>query len=654
METTPVPPGLADILGNEQPNPERKLPIAEQPTADGMTAEDYVHHVTMLEQFSMRAVQPRRLEWDRSWNLYNMVNDFSTKAEWQSKNAIPKVNMTVRSAVFMVKRSLLGPVKSYTIDGYGEFGKIAAFYVDKLAQMHLDNAGYITSITDSLHAGMLASLMALKVYPRYEDAYDVKMDPRPQPTTSMVPNVTERMYKKLCIRIDPIDPYKLHLDPSGGNKYKIQEMDMDLYDLVELAKDPKNGYDKDEVNRIIESYKPQDQSDVTPPEAREGTLPDSKEPPSRKTVFLQEFWGEVWDRDNKLIGRRIMYVVANRKYLVKKPVKDLLTPGCGPDPFIIAPVVRKPFSVWHQGFVEVVSGLQLIMTELLNLMVDANFFASAKAFEIDIDMVHDPNEFVNGIYPGKVFKKRGGGFSQAPMIRDISIGNVSNQSLALYTAVQNEFDNGTGLSEFIQPASRSRSRTTATEVMEKSNAATSFMEEIAKTVEENVLEPLLNKVFHYIVEYQINFDDPHSMELFDPDDAMRFQLLMRNPAFRSAMHKAPLKFRARGLSTMVSRLRELDKIERFVGLALKTPDVAQRLDIDKVLKRYIEGLGWYPHDVLLEMQGKTEPRAPFMPASPTPGPGNMRPLLPGSTQLSNMASDGMSQVLGPIMANGGM
>lgn len=649
-----MPPGLVDILGNEQENTERKMPVAVQPIEGGMTAEDWVHHVTMLEQFSMRAVQPRRLEWDRSWNLYNMVHDFSTKAEWQSKNAIPKVNMTVRSAVFMVKRSLLGPVKSYMVDGYGEFGKMAAFYVDKLAQMHLENANYVTGITDSLHAGMLASLMVLKVYPRYEDAYDVKMDPRPQPMTSMSSHVKERLYKKLCVRVDPVDPYKIHLDPSGGNKYKIQEMEMDLYDLVDLASDPKNGFDKDVVDEICESFKPQDQSETTPPEFREGTLPDSKEPASRKTVFLQEFWGEVWDSNSKLIGRRITYTVANRKYLVKKPVKDLLPEGCGPDPFIITPIVRKPFSVWHQGFVEVVSGLQLIMTELLNLMVDANFFASAKAFEIDIDMVHDPNEFINGIYPGKTFKKRGGGFSQSPMIRDISIGNVSGQSLTLYNAIKSEFDNGTGLSEFLQPASASRSRTTATEVMEKSNASTSFMEEIAKTVEEGAIEPLLNKIFHYIVEYQINFDDPHSMELFEPDDAMRFSLMMRNPAFRSAMHKAPLKFRARGLSTMVARMRELDKIERFVALALKTPEVAKKLDIDKVLKRYIEGLGWYPHDVLLEMQNAPMERAPFMQSAPMTGPGNMRPLMPGAGQLSNMAENGASQILGPLMANGGM
>ncbi len=645
--------GLGDILGNEQKSTEKKMPVADQPTVEGMTAEDYVHHVTMLEQFSMRAVQPRRMEWDRSWNLYNMVNDFSTKSEWQSKNAIPKINMTVRSAVFMVKRSLMGPVKSFTVDGYGEFGKMAAYYVDKLAQQHLENANYVTGITDSLHAGMLSSLMVLKVYPRYEDAYDVRIDPRAQPMTSMASSVKERLYKKLNIRVDPVDPYKMHLDPSGGNKYKIQEMEMDLYDLVELAKDPKNGFDKAVVAEIHESFKPQDQSETTPPEQREGTLPDSKEPPSKQTVFLQEFWGDVWDRENNLIGRRITYTVANRKYLVKKPVKDLLPLACGPDPFIISPIVRKPFSVWHQGFVEVVSGLQIIMTELLNLMVDANFFASAKAFEIDIDMVHDPNEFINGIYPGKTFKKRGGGFSNTPMIRDISIGNVSGQSLSLYNAIQSEFDNGTGLSEFLQPASRSRSRTTATEVMEKSNASTSFMEEIGKTVEEGVIEPLLDKLFHYIVEYQINFDDPHTMDMFNPDDAMRFELMMRNPAFRSAMHKAPLKFKARGLSTMVARMRELDKVERFVGLAMKNPTIAAKLNIDKVLQRYVEGLGWYPHDVLAEMD-KAPDRAPLMQQQPIQGPGGMRPLMPSAPQLSGMAANGASQILGPIMANGGM
>lgn len=642
-----MPANVADILGLPQDRPkDEPVKVLKNPVpeSEGMTAQGYVDHLLLAETLSVRASEPRRREWDRSWNLYNNVYDFSTKAAWQSKNSVPRINMAVRTAVFMVKKALIGPLRTFHVDGYGEFGKLAACYIDKLVQHHLDDANFVTNITDSLHAGLLSSLMVLKVYPVYEDDTEVKLfDPRSMPVSSMNGPIITRKFKRLKMRIDPVDPYHIHLDPSGGNRYKIQDMTMDLYSFKKLAEQPGSGYDMEVVKQIIESYAPQTSTDgdKSQDELRAGQMPDTKEPPSRKTVVLKEYWGDIWDKQGQLIAENCTYVIANNKYLVKKPIKNKLPGG---DPYIVSPIVRKPFSVWHQGFVETVAGLQVMMTELLNLIIDANFFASAKAFEVDIDMVYDPNEFIDGIYPGKTFKKRGGGFSQSPMIREINIGNVAQQALPIYQALDREFGSGVGVNEFTMPGNRSSgSRTTATEVMAKDQSSSGFMEEVAKTIEEGVIVPLLDKVLHYMIEYQINFTDPYLTELLGADEAMKLEVLMGNPGFRMAMHKAPIKFRAKGLSTMVARFREFDKILMFGKTILQNPQTLQYIDMKKFLDKAVEAMGWYPTDILLDREIPKQAPMPQFPSMPLP---QMPIGAMGGDFLGQSASNGLSQVGG--------
>lgn len=609
---------LADVLGGST---EKKVPVKDHPQPDKpeLTAEEFVQHVKYMEMVSIRASEPIRRVWDRSWGLYNNSYDFAGKASWQSKNFIPRINMTVRSATFMVKKALLGPTKPFTIEGRGDFGKMIAYYADRIIMDHLEEAKYVTTVTDSLHAGLLSSLMVLKVYPVYVTEDSVYWtDPTPKPTLSVNSPIKTVQYKKLKIRIDAVDPYKVHLDPTGQKKYIIHDIDMDLYDLVEIAKDRSNGYDYDEVMKIQEDFTKACANDnpSNSSEYRAGQSEDASVQRRARTVFVQEYWGDIWTTDGRLVARNCVFAVANKKYLIRPPVINTLPDKQNPPPFIVSPVIRKPFSVWHQGFAEVVSGLQIMMTELMNLMLDANLFSSAKAFEVDIDQVFDPLEFAQGIAPGKTFKKRGGGFNTAPMIKEISIGQVAQQSLAIFSTLDKEFQNGVGLNEFAMASAPRGGRTTATEVLEKSQSATTFMEEIARTAEETLLEPLVDKIFHYIAEYQINFEDPSMLELFGAEEASKLAIFMRNPAFRRAMHSAPIKCKARGLSSSMGKLRDLEKLSTLSRMLQPYPELQQQIDPQKIMRKILESMGWYPQDVLADLGAMAPP--PPMQSAPLP------------------------------------
>lgn len=633
---------LSDVLGSE-----KKPPVVDKvdPTSADFTAEEYVKHVGYMEMISTRASEPIRRMWDRAWGLYNNSYDFSMKAQWQSKNYIPRINMTVRAATFMVKKALLGPAKTFAVQGIGDFGKMVAYYMDKITVHHLEEAKYVTNITDSLHAGMLSHLMVLKVYPVYVNEESVYFtDPTPKPVMNFLSPVEVRQYRRLKVRIDPCDPYNIHLDPTGQNKYVIHDITMDLYDLVELAKDKASGFDLAEVMKIQEDFtKSTTENPNAQPEYRSGQAPETSEQRRARTVLVQEYWGDVWTTDGKLVARNVQYTIANKKYLIKKPIYPKLPKGARP--FIIAPVIRKPFSVWHQGFAEVVAGLQIMMTELMNLTLDANLFSSAKAFELDVDQVYDPLEFIQGITPGKTFKKRGGGFNTAPMIREVQIGNVAPQALAIFQQLDREFQSGVGLNEFAAPSGRTGSRTTATEVIEKSQSASTFMEEIARTIEEGVFEPLLEMIFNYVTMYELNFNNPHMIELFGAEGASKLSVFMQNPAFRKAMQSAPVKFKAHGVSAMAGKMRELEKISMLSKILAPYPELQQRIDPDKILRKMMESMAWYPEDILKDLN----PNGPMLPV-----PASMAQQLPavptaGMGDFLGNAQNGMNQV--PALLN---
>lgn len=635
-----MPDNIADILGGKDTSiPVKKDVSKEFDEKVIFTAEEFVKHVGLMEMISSRASDPIRRLWDQAWGLYNNAYDWSDKAPWQAKNYIPRLNMSVRTATFMVKRSLLGPGKPYSIEGVGQFGKLVAYYLDKLVKQQLESAKYVTSITDSLHAAMLSHLMVLKVYPVHVTQDSVYFtDPTPKPTLNFDAPLKTKQYKRLKIRIDPVDPYHVHLDPTGQNKFIIHDITMDLYDLIDIARQDNSGYDIDEIKKIQEDFTAKANEDNSTQEARSGQDSSATDSRRSRTVFVQEYYGDVWSSDGRLVARKCLYAIANKKYLIRPPVVNKLPDPENPTPFVITPIIRKPFSVWHQGFGQVVGGLQVMMTELMNLMMDANLFSSAKAFEIDIDQVYDPLEFLQGIAPGKTFKKRGGGFATTPMIREISIGQVAQQSLAIYQALDREFQSGIGINEFTMPSARSSgSRTTATEVMEKSSSATTFMEDIANTLEEGSIEPLVSKVAHYIAEYMVEFDDPWTLEIFGQEDASRLAIWMRNPAFRRAIHTAPMTIRARGLSATMNKMRSLEKLATLSKILQPYPALLQRIDPAKILDKVIEAVGWYPQDILAEMAGPPVPVPPTM----------AMPQMPiGSLPAGFMenANNGMSQV----------
>ena len=624
-----------------------------QEATDGVVfSQDIVDVIKQLKQDSKRARLPRELEWNRSWNLYNNVYDFSRKAEWQSKSWIPRVNTSVRAGAFLLKRGLVGPKDFFVTTGNGEISELLAPTVHKLTKHYLERGNFVKNYMTALISGMLSSIVTLKVYPKMITEEDVTIDlKRGAPALPKAPingsniignllasdsRIIRRKRKRLIIRYDPISAYDLYPDPFNEGLYKIHETTMDFHLFKDLAL--KGHFDIDVVNLIHEDFINVEKRVSESAKAGQQFITGS--PDMRRRVQLDEFWGTLVDRRGNVLFRNAYAVMVNEKWMAVKPKPNPL--ATKKDPFISSPVIEKPFSTWHQGFVESVSGIQVALTELTNMILDGNFYSSIKAFELDIDQVYDPNEFHAGIYPGKVFKKRGGGFNTAPMIKDIQLGTFSPQNMDVFALLDREFQNGIGLNEFISPnLSGGRSRTTATEVLQKGEQSSNFFSEVAQVQEEGIINKVLERTYEYSLHYQRDFTDPAMAEILGAENAGRAQSMMDDPEIREYMLASPMKFRAGGLSEIANRAKELEKIMAFMALvgnmAKAVPQILQTVNIGALMKKAISALNWNEDDIL-------NVESPIPPPPPPGGGGGQGPT---PTITGGEASGG-----GPQAVNG--
>ncbi|MFA5936682.1 MAG: hypothetical protein WC822_02275 [Candidatus Paceibacterota bacterium] len=638
-----------------------------QVATDGTLNEDSVQTILSLRDASKSARRPRELEWNRAWNLYNNVYDFSKKAEWQSKNYVPRVNTAVRAAAYIIKKGLIGPRDFFSTVGIGEKSKLIAPTVQKMTRYYVDEGNFVNRYVTALMSGLLSSLVIMKVYPRFDDDGYNNMSggapamPRGAGAPSgnlaqiLAPSLSapRRVGRRLSIKYDPINAYDLYLDPKNEGMYKIHEMEMDLFRFKEMAaRSPY--FERDVVKALEEDFVKLDEEDRK--SAQSGQDPASSFPPEiRKRVRLSEFWGTMLDRQGNVLFKNAYALMVNDKYMVVKPRPNPLPNK--KDPFIIAPVIEKPFSVWHQGFVEGVAGLQVMMTDLINMVMDGNLYASIKAFELDIDQVYDPTQFQSGVIPGKLYKKRGGGFNTAPMIRDINLGNMNPQVMEVFLAMDREFQNGVGLNEFLLPQMRVRTgRVTATESLQKGQNSADFFSEIARMQEENVICPALEKTYEYALHYQRDFSDPMILELIGPEAAAKAQLMLADPESRKFLLEQPIKFKADGISAMAERMKNLEKVMAFINLignvAKAVPEVVQRVNVQNMLKMAVQALNWDENEVLNMQEAPVPPTSQGAASGAVMPKESLPPAMSGGPQPINAASGMAGAQSGPPTMGG--
>lgn len=582
---------------------------------------DIINISTEMFQEADNARKPVENIWNKVYDLYNNKYDFSKKEDWQSKNYVPKISNAVNAIVGFLKKAVISKREWFSTEALEKKYEEYEVSINNLIKYWLEKNKFVEIFGEGLIAGLLSNLIIFKVFWRNSEILNETVLPDKAYQTDIIKDkgkkenpfvkllmetsqqgITEEkilekdFYEVLAnsqkqdLRISIIDPYDFYIDPTGKNKYCIHRSYMDLSDLKNVASS--SGFDVEEINKISEDFKRQEaryKEDV-----RKGMNPSVSKPSYRKQIEILEFWGDLYDENGNILYQNCTWTVANDRYLIRKPTKNPFWHQ--KFPFVWGPLVKKPFSVYHKNYFEDSLGLAFALTELLNLMLDINSFATAKAFEIDLDILADPEDLVSGLYPAKVLKKRAGG-TNANLIKEVSLGTMSPQILRIYQEMDREYQNSARTTEFLLGKPSTRGRPTATEVTIKTQQSSAAIEEVASDVEENVLAPLLQMILVLCLQYQRNFDD---MRLFVLQEEIvdKIKILAALDEKEKKQIVNIFNFKVRGLSGIVSKQANLEKLLTFIKFIGDTPAV-EYIDFKKLMKKVLNNLELDEEDILL-------------------------------------------------------
>lgn len=520
--------------------------------------DSLIQYVLDSNQATLDAIRPIRDTWDQNWATYNNHFDFSEKLDYQSQNYLPKVKMAIRMMTAILKQSLIKADQFFKFKGLNEESEHLEKDIEDTLSRLLDQARFKQkTFGRGTFLGLLENLIVFKVYPR--------------PLT--VAPIHEAQDMEFVIT--PVSAYDFRIDITRRGRFVIHRTKMDFADYKKLAK--QGVYRKDTVVQLEADFSEIDED--WKEKNREGVL-DTPPPNQRREVELLEFWGDVDDEQGNRKLENITMTVANGKVLARAPMKNPYRHG--KPPFVWGPIFEKYGSTYHEGFTDGVLGIARMINENLNLTLDANTASSIKAFEVNLDFVHNPSSLKSGIYPGKTIQTRGVP-PGAQAVKEIQLGEVSQSAQFVQQFLDKEFQNGTGINEFIGGFSTSGSKT-ATESKIKSGQSQSFTQSIAQNIEDNNLEPVIEMLFSLVLQYNPEILGERVAAV--PASVLKFNFL------------------AKGISEIMFQQQDLSELFQWIGMVSNTP-VAQKLNWLEIGKMSARLSNQDPNKVFLEEQAQS-------------------------------------------------
>jgi len=594
-------------------------------------------------QVADEARRPRQSVWEKAWDLYIGRVSWAGKAEWQSKIPIAKVRPAVDRAAATFRRALVRVKNFYSISSESKLGTQKGLFTKSLLDMWFDNANFIQEFTTALKAGLITSTIIMKVFWHWKEipALEVEESEVEVPTYSFglevgtekartkKPKQTTKIYG--CLGVKAVDPFKFWVVP--GTNGQIERTESCLADIEDLAK--QGIYSKAGLEELRAAASSSINSSENPNEQErkgEQTITQSK---FLREVILYHYWGDIFDEDGSCLMRNATFTVAGTQdgkviTVLREPRENPFFHG--KSPYIVGTPYTVPFSTYNRGIVEDVIGIASMITELSNLIADGAMFDAIKAFEVDVDLVHSPSDIAQGIYPGLALRKKGlnDPTGNKQVVRAIDVGKIPQEALAALNMFERDFQEGTWVTEFVSGGLGQGGSRTATEVQSKTTQALEGLDDAARTVEETVINPALELGAKTIYQFHEDYTLPRLIEEFP-----QVSMMMRNlhPAERYVVMFGSqgidsFNFRAQGISVMLDKQQNLEKISSFLQLGAHVPGFLQQLNAGAVAEEIVTSLGWNPAKMLVN-QGQNavqpvngpQPGQPF----PAPAPGAMTP-----------------------------
>lgn len=604
------------------PNAERASPKIDLAKYDMQPSD-----VLKILQAYLREAQDRRLSGPSSreltwWNhvdLYWNRFDFAKKASWQSREVMPEVPQFVDRFAASMREALTATDEFFTVEAPYDDEDDLANAIKKLMTLWLKRCGrdplghpisFDAVFEELMKLGALMTVCAVVVQKGQGD--------------------------KAYTAIEPLDPRTVWLDTSGRNLYRIRRYEIEKSDLVALARLTDKGgngiYDLDQITMLT--------ADVMLKERweREKLTGEGQfDTSTRTTITLDEYLCTLISPTGEQIGTNLLCVVANDMFLIRGPE---LNPFWHDQDWIVeAPLVNAPLSVYGRSYVENMATIAATFNELTNLILDGVFTTAMKAFAANAYALDDPTQLDEGIWPNKIFKLADGMTMPKEFLQEIDLGQLPPEAIQVWQAIKQELQEAAAQNDITMGQMAPKGRTSSTEIQSVQNQSAAPLRSIAKTVEQRILEPLLD-IFWKTGLQHMQKNDKIARQLIG--DSM-YDAIYKN---RKQFAQSAITFHCRGISALISRQQKLQQLMSMLQVIAQNQQLMQvflqqispaRL-LDLLFKLFdIDKTELEPTERELLIAQLTQP--PAVTPGAAAAPGSMAPLpAPNPVAASHVAT----------------
>lgn len=543
-------------------------------------------------------------------DAYMGIQDWRYKQKGQSLEFLPKVTVAAEQFAAFVKRSLLQfgnwfelelspEIKPYITEG--QIRDLMKCFFAKLPTSANKFKTLETVLADSSKSGLMESLIVLKVYGRdikynkysVEGGDNVVSFPAGRPAGNRLKREKASRWH-LCVDLIRNEDY--FPDPTGRGLYEIHEFERDYVDVLAMAR--AGAYDLE----LVESFRSEDMP--KPESVQEQRRPQQRGQDRavvaahRKRVLVTEFWGTVLNPDGEVVGENLLATVANKKYLIRKPMDNPLWHG--ETPFIAEPLIRVPQSVWHKALYDSTSNLNFAINEVFNLLLDGGLASVWGIKQLRTDMLVDPRQVEGGIPQGATLEIKSDVPENVKVLEQVSTADpaIIMAGMQIFGMLDREF-NQASLTNDIQLGTLPQRQVKATEIIQANQSNGVTLSSISMDLETNIMEVLLRKSWLTILQH---FDDLGRHDIVQAIGEKATVLMMSlSEAERFSMFAGCCSFKAFGLSAVLAATQDFQKLMAFFQAVSQNPVLMRsflmQYDPTKVLNILMKHLNINPDDI---------------------------------------------------------
>lgn len=574
--------------------------------------------ITILEAYRIEAWQarisgrnPRDFKWRENLDLYWNRFDFSKKARWQSTAILPEVPQFVDRFAAAMTEALTaaqnGNGEFYTIEDPADAEKDIAKALKAMMQVWLSETGqtptghplpFIATFPDFMKLGAFMNAAAIVIWKERPDGTGF-------------------------VSVEPLDPRALWVDHTGRGLYRIRRIEIDKSEMIRLAratnKKGKRIYNLQQIENLASYLRVEMQE-----EQRRLAGTGVEQTSWRKPITLDEYLCTIVDTDGQVLATNALVVVANERFIIRGPE---------PNPFwhkkdwiVTTPFVTVPLAPYGKSFMENMGSMARLFNDLTNLIMDAVYTSALKAFAINPSLLEDPTQADEGLFPNVTYRLQDGADPKAFM-NEIELGTVPPDVFQVWQALKQELQTSASFNDITAGNMAPKGRTSASEIVTADTNSTALSRDIARTIEQRFLEPILDLVWKCGLQHMKKGDQ--KLRLAVGNDALYEAIWAR----RKELAGRPNMFRVRGISEMIMKQQKLKAMLQMLSVFAQNQQTAQafwqKVDPGKFLDYCfalneidLDKLGLTPREQMMQQitqQGNAIAGPPGQPSPQLPG-----------------------------------